>query len=37
MFTAQSSRMPIRQIRCKGTKKYAILQEEGVFFRSFRC
>ena len=32
MFTAQSSRMPIRQIGHKGTKKYAHTQASEHFF-----
>ena len=28
MFTAQGAQMPIRQIRCKGTEKYAQMQEK---------
>ena len=28
MFTAQGAQMPIRQFRCKGTEKYAQMQEK---------
>jgi len=40
MFTAQGSQMPIRQFRCKGTEKYAQMQEKRakVYFRArFSC
>jgi hypothetical protein len=40
MFTAQGAQMPIRQIRCKGTEKYAQMQEKRAkvyFWARFSC